>query len=93
MKELEAQLERKTSMQNQSEKQALQLSDRLKGREEICSGLQQKVKELETKLKEQQQSESASYQQKVTYDTPFFFSSNNPFYDCILCVCVCLLYI
>ncbi|XWS41672.1 hypothetical protein CRYUN_Cryun17cG0102500 [Craigia yunnanensis] len=65
IKELEGQLELKTSMQNQSEKQVSQLSDRLKGREEICTGLQQKVKELETKLKEQQQSESASYQQKV----------------------------
>ncbi|KAK6287632.1 hypothetical protein POUND7_013811 [Theobroma cacao] len=67
IKELECQLELKTSMQNQSEKQVSQLSDRLKGREEICTGLQQKVKELETKLKERQQSESASYQQKVNY--------------------------
>ncbi|XVE86888.1 hypothetical protein DITRI_Ditri18aG0071600 [Diplodiscus trichospermus] len=65
IKELEGQLELKTSMQNQREKQVSQLSDRLKGREEICNGLQQKVKELETKLKEQQQSESSSYQQKV----------------------------
>ncbi|XWS29612.1 hypothetical protein CRYUN_Cryun24cG0044100 [Craigia yunnanensis] len=65
IKELEGQLELKTSMQNQSEKQVSQLSDRLKGREEICTGLQQKVKELETKLKDQQQTESASYQQKV----------------------------
>ncbi|XVF59122.1 hypothetical protein PTKIN_Ptkin07bG0249900 [Pterospermum kingtungense] len=65
IKELEGQLELKSSMQNQSEKQVSQLSDRLKGREEICTGLQQKVKELEAKIKERQQSESASYQQKV----------------------------
>ncbi|OIV93025.1 hypothetical protein TanjilG_20687 [Lupinus angustifolius] len=52
-------------MQNQSEKQVSQLSDKLKGKEETCSTLQQKVKELEKKLKEQIQSETASYQQKV----------------------------
>ncbi|XVF15315.1 hypothetical protein REPUB_Repub09cG0140900 [Reevesia pubescens] len=65
IKELEGQLELKTSTQNQSEKQVSQLSDRLKGREEICTSLQHKIKELETKLKERQQSESGSYQQKV----------------------------
>ncbi|MED6220555.1 hypothetical protein PIB30_045934 [Stylosanthes scabra] len=65
IKELEGQVELKTSMQNQSEKQISQLSEKLKGKEETCTALQQKVKELEKKLKEQLQSETASFQQKV----------------------------
>ncbi|KAK1562798.1 hypothetical protein Q3G72_017252 [Acer saccharum] len=39
----------------QSEKQVTQLLDRLKGREKLCSGLQIKIKELEHKLKKQEQ--------------------------------------
>ncbi|KAG6702646.1 hypothetical protein I3842_07G046100 [Carya illinoinensis] len=65
IKELEGQIELKTAIHNQSEKQLWQLSERLKGREEVCSNLQQKVKELEMKLVEQRHSESASFQQKV----------------------------
>ncbi|KAB2052086.1 hypothetical protein ES319_A12G095500v1 [Gossypium barbadense] len=65
IKELEGQLELKNSMHNQSEKQLSQLSDRLKGKEEISTALQLKVKELEAKIKERQQSDSASCQQKV----------------------------
>ncbi|XP_061343234.1 kinesin-like protein KIN-14R [Gastrolobium bilobum] len=65
IKELEGQIELKTAMQNQSEKQISQLSDKLKGKEETCCTLQHKVKELEKKLKEQLQSETASFQQKV----------------------------
>ncbi|KAK8995797.1 hypothetical protein V6N11_076055 [Hibiscus sabdariffa] len=65
IKELEGQLELKTSMHNQSEKQVSQLSDRLKGKEEVYAALLQKVKELESKLKDRQHADSASYQQKV----------------------------
>ncbi|XP_062145480.1 kinesin-like protein KIN-14R [Alnus glutinosa] len=65
IKELEGQIELKKAMHSQSEKQVLQLSERLRGREEICSNLQQKVKELEIKFIGQEQSESASFQQKV----------------------------
>ena len=42
-KELESQLVLKSNLHSQSEKQVSQLSERLKGREEICSNLQQKV--------------------------------------------------
>ncbi|XP_019445359.1 PREDICTED: kinesin-like protein KIN-14R isoform X3 [Lupinus angustifolius] len=63
--ELEGQIELKTAMQNQSEKQISQLSDKLKVKEETCSTLQQKVKDLEKSLNEQLQSETANYQQKV----------------------------
>ncbi|GAV68571.1 Kinesin domain-containing protein/Malectin domain-containing protein [Cephalotus follicularis] len=65
IKELEGQLELKTTLHCQSDKQLAQLVDRLKGREESCSGLQQKVNELETKLRERQLSESTTFQQKV----------------------------
>ncbi|CAK9156008.1 unnamed protein product [Ilex paraguariensis] len=68
IKELEGQLELKTVLHSQSEKQVSHLSERLIGKEEICAGLQQKVKDLETKLKEQvQESEfrSVIIQQKV----------------------------
>ncbi|KAK3211129.1 hypothetical protein Dsin_015835 [Dipteronia sinensis] len=65
IKELESQLVLKSNLHSQSEKQVTQLSDRLKGREELCSDLQIKVKELETKLRDRQQSESATFQQKV----------------------------
>lgn len=43
IKELKAQLELKTSLHCQSEKQILHISDRLKGSEETCATLQQKV--------------------------------------------------
>lgn len=43
IKELEGQIELKTALQNQSEKQISQLSDKLKGKDETCSTLQQKV--------------------------------------------------
>lgn len=43
IKELESQLNLKTSLHGQSEKQLSQLSERLKGREETCATLQQKV--------------------------------------------------
>lgn len=43
IKELEGQLVLKSNLHSQSEKQVLQLSDRLKGREELCSSLQIKV--------------------------------------------------
>ena len=43
IKELEGQIELKTATQNQSEKQISQLSEKLKGKEETCSGLQHKV--------------------------------------------------
>ncbi|KAI4328116.1 hypothetical protein L6164_020499 [Bauhinia variegata] len=65
IKELEGQIELKTAMQSQSERQISQLSEKLKGKEESCSTLQHKVKELEKKLKDQLQSETASFQQKV----------------------------
>ncbi|RVW57345.1 Kinesin-like protein KIN-14R [Vitis vinifera] len=68
IKELEGQLELKTSLHGQSEKQISQLSERLKGRDEVCSSLQHKVKDLESKLKEQvKESESHSFvlQQKI----------------------------
>ncbi|KAE8704075.1 Kinesin-like protein KIFC3 [Hibiscus syriacus] len=65
IKELEGQLELKTIMHNQSEKQLSQLSDRLKGKEEIYTTLQLKVKELEAKIKDRQESDSASYQLQV----------------------------
>ena len=64
-KELESQLVLKSNLHSQSEKQVTQLSDRLKGREELCSGLQTKVKELETKLRDRQQSQSVNFQQKI----------------------------
>ncbi|KAJ9670289.1 hypothetical protein PVL29_026684 [Vitis rotundifolia] len=68
IKELEGQLELKTSLHGQSEKQISQLSERLKGRDEVCCSLQHKVKDLESKLKEQvKESESHSFilQQKI----------------------------
>ncbi|KAJ1382149.1 P-loop containing nucleoside triphosphate hydrolase [Sesbania bispinosa] len=65
IKELEGQIELKTALQNQSEKQISQLSEKLKGKEETCCTLQHKVKELEKRLKEQLQSETASFQQQV----------------------------
>lgn len=43
IKELEGQIELKKAMQNDSEKQISQLSDKLRGKEETCSTLQQKV--------------------------------------------------
>jgi kinesin family protein C2/C3 len=43
IKELEGQIELKTSTQNQSEKQISQLCEKLKGKEETCCTLQQKV--------------------------------------------------
>lgn len=46
------------------EKQNWQLSDKLKAKEELCITLQQKIRELEHKLKDQQHSESIILQQK-----------------------------
>lgn len=43
IKELEGQIELKTSLQSQSEKQVLHVSERLKVKEESYSRLQQKV--------------------------------------------------
>lgn len=43
IKELEGQLDSKTSLYLQSEKQVSHLSERLKGKEESCSKLQLKV--------------------------------------------------
>lgn len=43
IKELEGQVELKSSMQNQSEKQISQLCEKLKGKEETCCTLQHKV--------------------------------------------------
>ncbi|XP_031285173.1 kinesin-like protein KIN-14R [Pistacia vera] len=65
IKELEGQLVLKSNLHSQSEKQFSQLSDRLKGKEELCSNLQIKIKELEAKLRERQQSESATFQMKI----------------------------
>lgn len=65
VKELEGQVSLKSNLHDQSDKQASQLLERLKGREELCSTLQIKVKELENRLRDRQQSESAIFQQKV----------------------------
>ncbi|XP_057962155.1 kinesin-like protein KIN-14R [Malania oleifera] len=65
IKELEGQIEVKAALQSQSEKQVLLLSEKLKGREENCICLEHKVKDLESQLKEREQSESATFQQKV----------------------------
>uniref|UniRef100_A0A7N0TDB9 Kinesin motor domain-containing protein n=1 Tax=Kalanchoe fedtschenkoi TaxID=63787 RepID=A0A7N0TDB9_KALFE len=53
------------NMESKSEKQLLQLSKRLREKEENCVSLQHKVRELESKLREGEQSESAAYEQKV----------------------------
>ncbi|KAL3630147.1 hypothetical protein CASFOL_023131 [Castilleja foliolosa] len=65
IKELEGQLELKTSLQFQSEKQVSNLSERLKGKEETCSRLHQKVVDLENKLKQLEQTQSTAYWKKV----------------------------
>ncbi|XP_004250527.1 kinesin-like protein KIN-14R [Solanum lycopersicum] len=65
IKELESQLNLKTSLHGQSEKQLSQLSERLKGREETCATLQQKISELENKMRQQRQFESESLNNKV----------------------------
>ncbi|XP_068656852.1 kinesin-like protein KIN-14R isoform X2 [Aristolochia californica] len=57
-KELESLLEQRTETQSQSERQHQQLLEKLKGREE-------KVKELENKLREQQYRESLKLNQKI----------------------------
>ncbi|CAA2979827.1 kinesin KIN-14R [Olea europaea subsp. europaea] len=67
IKELEGQLELKTSLHGQSEKQISLLSERLKGKEETCERLQQKVVELENKLKDLEEFKSTAYQEKVNY--------------------------
>ncbi|KAK1292162.1 hypothetical protein QJS10_CPB17g02471 [Acorus calamus] len=51
--------------QSHSEKQHWQLTEKLKGKEEMCMVLHQKVKDLENRFKEQQNSEFLSLQQKV----------------------------
>lgn len=43
IKELEGKFELKTALHSQLEKQVSQLSDRLRGEEETCSSLKQKV--------------------------------------------------
>ncbi|KAL1536782.1 Kinesin-like protein KIN-14R [Salvia divinorum] len=65
LKELEGQVELKSSLQGQSEKHVSHLSEKLKGKEESCSRLQQKVVELENKLKETDRNHSTTYQIKV----------------------------
>ncbi|KAK9096668.1 hypothetical protein Sjap_022165 [Stephania japonica] len=67
VKELQVQLDLKIESHNQMEKQLLYLNEQLKGREENCMILQNKVKELDDLLKKQaqEQSESSSLQQKV----------------------------
>ncbi|XP_010254592.1 PREDICTED: kinesin-like protein KIF3B isoform X2 [Nelumbo nucifera] len=66
VKELEGQLELKTELQSQLEKQNWQLAEKLKGKEESCLVLQQKVKELESKLRDRENnSESLFLTQKV----------------------------
>ncbi|XP_031107444.1 kinesin-like protein KIN-14R [Ipomoea triloba] len=65
IKELKAQLELKASLHSQSEKQIFHISDRLKGSEETCATLQQKVADLEKKLREQGQFEYENYKNKV----------------------------
>ncbi|XP_058081132.1 kinesin-like protein KIN-14E isoform X2 [Magnolia sinica] len=66
VKELEGQIQSKTeSLQTQSERQLWQLSEKLKGREEMCMALEQKVEELEIRLKEQQRAASMALQLKV----------------------------
>ncbi|KAG2593323.1 hypothetical protein PVAP13_5NG170908 [Panicum virgatum] len=52
VKELEGQIDSKTHSQMTSEKQQLQLSGKLKEKEEMCTALQQKMKNLELKSKE-----------------------------------------
>ncbi|VFQ99663.1 unnamed protein product [Cuscuta campestris] len=65
IKELKGQLESKMSLHSQSEKQILLMSDRLKGSEEMCSTLQQKVTDLEKKLREQEQLDYENYKNKI----------------------------
>ncbi|XP_020585222.1 kinesin-like protein KIN-14E [Phalaenopsis equestris] len=64
-KELEVQLESKMDLQSFSERQNMQLSEKLKATEETCAALQHKVKELEHKLKEKEHSETITLQQKI----------------------------
>ncbi|KAJ9674053.1 hypothetical protein PVL29_023548 [Vitis rotundifolia] len=63
--ELELQLESKTELCRQLEKQLLQLLEGVKKKEEIGLTLQQKVKELENKVKEHGLEESKTFQHKV----------------------------
>ncbi|CAA7387648.1 unnamed protein product [Spirodela intermedia] len=56
LKELEGQLQSKADLQSLSDRQQFQVSEALKAKEEACMSLQQKIKELEYKLKEQQHS-------------------------------------
>ncbi|KAL6012652.1 hypothetical protein ACLOJK_003141 [Asimina triloba] len=66
VKELEGQIQLKMELtQAQSEKKLSQLSEKVKGREEMCMALEQKVKELENQLKEQRHVESMALRQKV----------------------------
>ncbi|GAB2222728.1 hypothetical protein Droror1_Dr00016852 [Drosera rotundifolia] len=52
-KELEDQLQLKSALHSQMEKQLAQHMEKLKGKEDTCTNLQHKVSELEKKLKEQ----------------------------------------
>ncbi|KAL8109216.1 hypothetical protein AgCh_025348 [Apium graveolens] len=67
IKELEGQLEMRTALHCQSEKQVSSLSERLKQEEDVCSGLRLKVKELESRLREleQEHRKCSTYQEKV----------------------------
>ncbi|WVZ55152.1 hypothetical protein U9M48_005852 [Paspalum notatum var. saurae] len=58
VKEIESQLDSKALSQITSEKQHRQLSGKLKEKEEMCAALQQKIMELECKLRQTQQSDS-----------------------------------
>ncbi|CAL9757073.1 unnamed protein product [Musa acuminata subsp. burmannicoides] len=64
-KELTNQLESNTESQSLSERKQWQLIEKLNGKEEAYAVLQQKVKEMECKFKDQQHSESVILQLKV----------------------------
>lgn len=67
IRELEGQLELKATFHNQSEKKVSVLSEKLRTREETCAALEHKIKELENKFREREHSESAAFQQKISY--------------------------
>ncbi|KAM0902478.1 hypothetical protein ACQ4PT_019263 [Festuca glaucescens] len=61
-------LQEKMNSQITSEKQQCQLSGKLKEKEEICTALQQKIVELERKVRQQQQSDSEAAVLKQTIE-------------------------
>ncbi|KAI4325691.1 hypothetical protein MLD38_031068 [Melastoma candidum] len=65
IRELENQLQLKSSSHDHVNKQNTQLYDNLKGKEEICLSLQHKVKELESRLRERESSESVLFQEQM----------------------------